>query len=149
MEPPERPPVELIPTRLLLAHEETVPARVEELVRVLRRDGLVRLAIVADAKTRVVLDGHHRLAALKVLGCKRVPVLLVDYHRGDIRVATWRQGERPPSKDEVLRQAEQGKLYPPKSTRHFFPWKFQEQAVALSDLQHEGPGAVGGPNRSG
>lgn len=132
--PPERPPLQFLPVEQLRAHEEVVAPRVEELARLLEREGRVRLAIVADAETLVVLDGHHRLAALKKLGCRRVPVLLVDYHRPDIRVGTWREGDRAPTKEEVVRQARSGKLYPPKTTRHFFPWKLREEPVPLAQL---------------
>lgn len=131
----ERPLIVLVPEEHLLAHEQTVEPRVAELVKLLQREKLVRLAIVADAASKVVLDGHHRLEALRRLKCRRIPVLLVDYHRPDIRVGTWRQGALPPTKDEVLLQARAGKLFPPKSTRHFFPWKLSEQAVPLADLQ--------------
>jgi hypothetical protein len=130
----ERPAVSFVPADRLLSHEQVVEPKVAELVKVLRREGVVRLAIVADAQTLVVLDGHHRLTALRRLGAKRIPVLLVDYHRADIRVGTWREGEAAPTKEEVLAQAKAGKLYPPKSTRHFFPWKLEEHPVALSDL---------------
>lgn len=129
-----RPTVTLVPAERLRIHEEVVAPKVEELAAALRREGSVRLAIVADATTYVVLDGHHRLAALRKLGCKRIPVLLVDYHQPGIRVGTWRAGEKPPSKDEVLRQAEAGKPFPPKTTRHFFPWRLQEQPVPLAEL---------------
>jgi hypothetical protein len=132
MEP--RPPLAFVPADRLLAHEEVVPHKVAELVEVLRRDGVVRLAIVADEASLVVLDGHHRLTALRRLGARRVPVLLVDYRDPDIRVGTWRAGEHPPGKDEVVAQARAGKLFPPKTTRHFFPWKLQEQPVRLADL---------------
>jgi hypothetical protein len=135
MEAPPAPPVELVPADRLLAHEEVVEPRVEELVRLLRREGVIRLAVVADAASLVVLDGHHRLAALRRLGCRRIPVLLVDYRRADIRVGTWRRGEVPPTKDEVLAHAGAGKLFPPKTTRHFFPWKLREQPVKLAELQ--------------
>jgi hypothetical protein len=132
---PGRPAIELVPAEKLRIHEQVVQPRVDELVKVLEREGQVRLAIVADAKTLVVLDGHHRLAALKKLGCKRIPVLLVDYLRPDIRVGTWREGEEPPSKEEVVLQAQAGKPFPPKSTRHFFPWKLQEEPVPLAKLR--------------
>jgi hypothetical protein len=129
-----RPPLAFVEQERLLAHEEVVAPKVEELVALLRRDGVVRLAIVADERSLVVLDGHHRLTALRRLGARRIPVLLVDYLDPDIRVGTWRAGEHPPSKDEVVAQARAGKLYPPKTTRHFFPWKLQEQPVRLADL---------------
>jgi L-serine kinase (ADP) len=131
----ERPSIQLVPVDRLLAHEQILQPRVDELVKVLRREGVIRLAIVADQRTLVVLDGHHRLAALKALGAKRIPVLLVDYQAPDIRVGTWREGERAPTKDEVIKQAEQRRLYPPKSTRHFFPWKLVEEPVPLAKLQ--------------
>lgn len=135
MQPAETPPVQLVPAEKLLAHEQVVQDRVDELAASLERDGVVRLAVVADARTLVVLDGHHRLTALRRLGCRRVPVLLVDYRNPDIRVGTWREGEAPPSKEEVVAQARAGKLYPPKTTRHFFPWKLREQPVKLSELR--------------
>jgi L-serine kinase (ADP) len=135
MDPAARPAIALVPAEKLLAHEQVVRPRVDDLVRIIRREQVVRLAIVADAASYVVLDGHHRLTALRELGCKRVPALLVDYHRPDIRVGTWRANEAPPTKEEVLRHAEAGKLFPPKSTRHFFPWKLQEEPVPLADLQ--------------
>lgn len=130
----QRPTMALVPADRLRVHEQVVRPKVDELTAFLRREGQVKLAIVADAKTYVVLDGHHRLAALRALGAVRVPVLLVDYHDPAIRVGTWRAGERAPTKDEVLRQAELGKPYPPKTTRHFFPWKLQEEPVPLAKL---------------
>jgi L-serine kinase (ADP) len=133
--PAERPPIAFVPQQDLLAHEQVVEPRVQELVKLLQREKVVRLAIVADQATLVVLDGHHRLEALRRLGCKRVPAMLVDYQAPDIRVGTWRPGEVAPTKDEVVLQAKAGKLYPPKSTRHFFPWKLQEASVPLADLQ--------------
>lgn len=131
----ERPPVQLVPAESLRPHEQVVPAKVEELARFLDREGVVRLAVVADEATRVVLDGHHRLAALKRLGCRLVPAILIDYLRPDVRVGTWRDGEEPPRKDEVVRHALDGKLYPPKTTRHFFPWRLREEPVRLDDLR--------------
>ncbi|MCA1812516.1 MAG: ParB N-terminal domain-containing protein [Halobacteriales archaeon] len=129
-----RPQLAFVPEEKLLAHEEVVPPKVDELLAVLRQEGAIRLAIVADERTLVVLDGHHRLTALRRLGAKRIPVLLVDYDSPDIRVGTWRPGEEPPTKDEVVAHARAGKLFPPKSTRHFFPWKLQEEPVPLAEL---------------
>lgn len=131
----ERPPLTLVALSRLRAHEQFEEPRVQELQHRIQRDRSVPVAIVADAATLVVLDGHHRLEALRRLGCKRAPVMLVDYQRPDIRVGAWRHGETAPTKDEVLLQAQAGKLFPPKTTRHFFPWRFQESPVPLADLQ--------------
>jgi len=41
-----------------------------------------------------VIDGHHRLTALKVLGFKYVPAVFVDYWRDVRRVGGWIYGSR-------------------------------------------------------
>jgi len=45
----------------------------------IRAAGAVYKPIIVDAETLTVVDGHHRLAALKLIGARRAPVLLVDY----------------------------------------------------------------------
>jgi len=76
-------------SNLLLPHEETIPSRVSELEVSFRRDGVVRDPIIVDASSRVVLDGMHRLAALRQLRCFCVPVCAVDYLNPSIRVGVW------------------------------------------------------------
>ena len=104
----------------LRAHEEYVEARVVELVERFRRSGSVDYAVVADRETGTLIDGHHRLEALRRLGAKQVPAVLVDYHDAAIGIRTWREGEKVPTKDEVIARAKRGELYPPKTTRHDF-----------------------------
>jgi len=38
----------------------------------------------------VILDGHHRVSALRLLGCALTPVYLVDYEHPSIKVTRWR-----------------------------------------------------------
>lgn len=76
-------------SNLLLPHEETIHSRVSELEVSFRRDGVVRDPIIVDARSRVVLDGMHRLAALRELRCFCVPVCAVDYLNPSIRVGVW------------------------------------------------------------
>jgi len=130
----DRPPLRLVPADRLRPHEEVSAAAVAALARTLSSEGFVRRAIVADETTLVVLDGHHRLHALRSLGCRRVPVLLVDYLRSPIELSTWRKNERAPTKEEVLEHGLKAALYPEKTTRHRFPWKLEEERVPLSDL---------------
>ena len=108
----------LLPPDDLHPHERTVPEKVAELARALEHDGAIIRPVVVDEETLVVLDGHHRLAALRKLGCRQVPVILVDYSDPSIVVATWREGEVPPTKEAVLLRALAGDVFEPKSTRH-------------------------------
>jgi len=70
-------------------HEETIPEVVQELAADLLRDSILRHPIIVDEKTIVVLDGMHRVAALRQIGCVRIPVCLVDYENPSIKVGTW------------------------------------------------------------
>jgi len=45
--------------------------------------------VVVDLRSSIVIDGHHRLAALKALGFKYVPAVFVNYWRDVERVGSW------------------------------------------------------------
>lgn len=126
--------VELVPIGFLKAHEEHVESRVVELTERFRRMGCVDYAVVADRRTGTVIDGHHRLETLKRLGAESVPTVLVDYMDESITVRNWRPDEPAPTKEEVLRRAAEGRLYPPKTTRHDFVRVLQPVDVPLSML---------------
>lgn len=70
-------------------HEETIPEVVQKLATELLKDGVLRHPILVDEKTLVVLDGMHRAAALRLIGCVRIPVCLVDYDNPSITVEAW------------------------------------------------------------
>ncbi len=125
----------LVALSWLKAHEEHVESRVAELVERFRRTGCVDYAVVADAQTGTVIDGHHRLEALRRLGARLVPAVLVDYRDASITVRSWREDERAPTKDEVLAHALAGKLYPPKTTRHDFVRLLEPADVPLATLR--------------
>ena len=75
------------------------------------------MPIAVDKKTYVILDGHHRLQALKRLGYTKIPVILIDYHSPNIKVLAQREGEMV-TKDLVIQAALAGKRMPPKTSRH-------------------------------
>ena len=76
--------VELAPLHTLQPHEHTIPSRVAEVLASIAGSGLVYKPIIVDADTYTVIDGHHRLQALRLLGARHAPVVLVDYER-DVR----------------------------------------------------------------
>ena len=79
----------LAPSNMLFIHEETIPDRVAELRGALLHDGVVKDPVIVDAGSSVVLDGMHRVAALKELRCFCIPVCAVDYLNPSIRVGVW------------------------------------------------------------
>ena len=102
---------------LLRGHEETQSDHLEKLSHEIAMDGFLRRPIVADLQTHVILDGHHRVGALKTLGCVKVPVYFVDYLSPFIEVRPWREGEQV-TKEIVLNAGLRGPRLPPKTTKH-------------------------------
>jgi len=73
----------------LYIHEETIVEIVERLSDEIERDAHVKHPVIVDKETLVVLDGMHRVAALQHLGCKLIPVCMVDYGNPNITVGSW------------------------------------------------------------
>jgi len=101
----------------LIEHEEVFYEKVLQLAYEIKRDGLLKYPILVEAKTRIILDGHHRYHALKLLGAKYVPVFLVDYYKDPITVGSWRKNFNI-TKQIVLKAGLSGKKLPTKTSRH-------------------------------
>jgi hypothetical protein len=81
--------------------------------------GYIKNPVVVDQENFIILDGHHRVAALKQIGADKIPVYLVDYQNKNIRV-TLRRKEFvfDDIKQAVINYCLQGKIFPSKTTRH-------------------------------
>jgi hypothetical protein len=107
----------LIDLEELKEHEEIRPDYLEELKNEILSDGILKMPIAVDEKTYIILDGHHRLHALKKIGCKRIPVILFDYQSPEIEVLPHREGETV-TKKMIIRTALAGRRMPPKTSKH-------------------------------
>ncbi len=81
--------IALIETEKLFIHEETIPARLENLRRRIERDGVQSAPILVDRHNLVVLDGMHRTAVMTHLNCRFTCVCLLDYFDPSINVQRW------------------------------------------------------------
>lgn len=81
--------ISLIDIDKLHIHEEVIPKAVDELAESIIKDGVLRHPVMVDKKSLVVLDGMHRVAAAKRIGCLRMPVCLVDYSDPAIGLFGW------------------------------------------------------------
>ncbi|MEM2094306.1 MAG: ParB N-terminal domain-containing protein [Candidatus Bathyarchaeia archaeon] len=118
----------------LRGHEDIDPAHLEALTTQIEADGILKKPIVADDCTRVILDGHHRVAALKKLGCRKVYVCFVDYASSRIVVEPGKSGKAM-NKEVVLRAGLSGKLLPPKSSRHMV--RLSKEMKHISYIQRD------------
>ena len=106
-----------IELEVLREHEEIRPDYLEQLKNEILSDGILKMPIAVDKKTYIILDGHHRLHALKKMGCKRIPVILFDYQSPEIEVLPYREGETV-TKEMITQTALAGRRMPPKTSKH-------------------------------
>lgn len=101
----------------LKEHEEIRPDYLEALKNEILGDGMLKMPICIDKRTCIILDGHHRLQALKKIGCKKIPVVMVDYQSPEIKVIPWREGEAV-TKEKIIDTALSGRRMPSKTSKH-------------------------------
>jgi hypothetical protein len=101
----------------LKEHEEIRPDYLEELKNEIVLDGILKMPIAVDKNHYIILDGHHRLHALKKIGCKKIPAILIDYRSPEVSVIPWREGENI-TKDMIIHTALTGGRMPPKTSKH-------------------------------
>lgn len=131
----------------LKPHEKGSQLYLELLRQEILRDGILKYPIIADEKTRVIMDGMHRWLALKSLGYTLIPVILVNaFQNPKIRVGKRRihryisnSHEEIPI-EKVISAGLSRSLMKPRSTRHFFPFsKFQQINYPLHSLRKRTP----------
>ncbi len=110
--------VRLVFLSKLKAHERTSPIKTQRLIKRLKKEKL-RHPVMVDQKTKIILDGHHRAAAYRLLGRQKIPAYLVNYSDRRIKVY-WRRPNKNTRdiKKAVLIAGLSGRLLAPKSTRH-------------------------------
>ena len=133
------PEFRLLPIASLHPHEQIEEADVVRLVQEIRTLGVVREPIWVASGSYVILNGHHRYAALQRLGVRRVPAWIVEYLDPSMELLRWDPGP-PLQKTEVIRRAREGSLFPPKTSRHVWHGPRPDpHPTTLAELQAEGP----------
>ena len=129
---------ELLPVTELKVHEKTFSDRVQRIKKEILKSELVLTPLWIDKKRRIVLNGHHRLAALKELGCARVPVLLIDYDSCCVTVGICSAASISSiNKSAVIEAAISGPLFPPRSSLHSLNFTPPNFSVPLSALKEQ------------
>ncbi len=86
----------MLPIDSLLPHEEIVTERLNDLVKYLKSIDAVDIPIIVAPTSLegryLIVDGHHRWAALKELGARKVPSIIIDYFDPSVKVYTWYPG---------------------------------------------------------
>ncbi len=81
--------LDLISIDELIPHEEINESYLSKIINDINNIGFLKDPLIVDDDTLVVLDGMHRLAALKNLNCKFVPCMTVKYVEEKIKISKW------------------------------------------------------------
>ena len=132
----------IVPIERLKPLEKVFKYHLKNLSELILKEGIVQTPIIADNKYGIVLDGSHRYIFFLMNGFKEVPVKFVDYEDEHIRVGSLLihrhliNEKIQISKKEVVRRGIKGELFPPRTTRHFFPFRKNERInVSLDSLK--------------
>jgi len=123
---------QLVPVEKLKPLEKVFPNHLKNLTNIICGDGVMKHPLIAENKYGIILDGSHRYIFLLHESFKFAPVIYVDYNSPHIRVGTHLMhrhvinGPVNISKEEVVRRGITGNLFPPRTTRHFFPFRKYE-----------------------
>lgn len=125
----------LIKINKLKCHEMVSLKRLRQVKDDLMINGYIKNPVVVDRKNNIILDGHHRAAALKQLGANKIPAYMVDYQDKNIGV-TLRRKEFlfKDIKQAVIDYCLQGKIFPSKTTRHLIKNRPRNINVKISKL---------------
>ncbi|MCY0860366.1 MAG: ParB N-terminal domain-containing protein [Sulfolobaceae archaeon] len=80
--------VEYLAAELLKPHEDVELQNLMEIIKQLKINRKIK-PIIVDKNTYTILDGHHRFTALKLLGFRQIPSILVDYNSDEVSVNKW------------------------------------------------------------
>ncbi len=134
----------ILETKSLRPIEKINPRHFSGIEDEILKCGVLNKPLIVDKLSMAVLDGSHRYAFLVKYGYGLAPVLLVDYddesifvgnhlgHRFEFSDNKWI------SKQHVRATAISGKLYEPRTTRHFFPFRKKDCLTQLNILEPNG-----------
>jgi hypothetical protein len=90
---PEMPDLRVLAVAELLLHEQHDPLRSAPLLQRLQADGVLKnptiVAPIPGEQRYVVLDGAHRVTAMRELGIAHIAVQVVDYEDPELILDTW------------------------------------------------------------
>ena len=138
---------EIVSIDSLIPLEQVFPTHLNNLEKMINSSGFMLKAIIADEKYGTILDGSHRYVYLLKNGFKTAPVYWVDYDDENIRVGSKllhkfliREKENIKISKKICRDRSlSGNLFPPRTTRHFFPFRKADITLPLKQLKKGKP----------
>ncbi|MDO9028645.1 MAG: ParB N-terminal domain-containing protein [Candidatus Roizmanbacteria bacterium] len=125
----------LLDIKNLKNHEMISIERLKQVKDDLLTKGYIKNPVVVEKENHIILDGHHRVAALKQLGAIKVPTFLVNYQDKDVRVFLRRKLKLAgPIKQSVIKNSLSNILFPSKTTKHLIKNRPRNINIKISNL---------------
>lgn len=103
------------------------------LAKKIKKENYWTVPIVIEVNTNAIMDGHHRFNAAKKLGLSRVPCVVKDYKKNDVKLFSWKKDIKITYWD-IYNIIKNKKKFPPKTTRHVFNPPIKETKIPLELL---------------
>lgn len=81
--------IKLLPVKTLHPHEVVVPSLLKALKKEIFQDRILKNPLLVERENFTVLDGMHRLKAVKELDMKYIPTCLVNYDSNAVKIGSW------------------------------------------------------------
>lgn len=119
----------------LKAHEAVDKKRLIDLLAKIKNDRYLKNPVVVEDKHFIIIDGHHRVAALKKIGAKKIPSYLINYQNKNIRVFLRRSNLIVKNiKEAVIKLGLSNNTFPYKTTRHYIKNRPRNIKIKLNKL---------------
>ncbi|MDC9594782.1 ParB N-terminal domain-containing protein [Xenorhabdus sp. IM139775] len=125
--------MKLVNLKTLYPHEETDPVSLAILLDKINQEGQWTNPLIIDRYTRIIMDGHHRYNVAVILGFSVVPCYETSYSSKKVTVLDWKTGE-PFCYKRIIDCVKSGRIFPPKTTRHYFTELFDKVRINLDEL---------------
>ncbi len=130
---------DLLAIESLKPHEDFIVDRMRGIKAEIAESKELRTPLWVEKNYGVVLNGHHRLQALKELGAREVPCVLVDYASFSVRLELCPGAALAGiDKQMVLQAGLSGQLLPPRSSYHSLSGRVPELVCPLDKLMNMG-----------
>lgn len=126
--------IRLLPLQPLKRTELHNPQRATGLAMKIAAEGRWTVPIWIEASELLVMDGHHRLEAARLLGLVRLPCALLSYDMPELSVVSW-NGNAPFPIAQVFAAGRSQSLLPYKTTRHLISCDMPKVSCDLADLR--------------
>ncbi|MEQ1966509.1 transcriptional regulator [Xenorhabdus nematophila] len=125
--------MKLVNLKKLHPHEEINPINLAILLEKIHREGQWRIPLIIDKDTGIIMDGHHRYHVAVISGFSVAPCYEMSYSSEKVMVFDWKTGHSFCYK-RIIDCVKSGRLFPPKTTRHYFTETFDVVRIKLDEL---------------